>query len=197
MARAGLLRTILTWSAVAAAVVVPLVAAGFSEQLAWRHPIYIAAGFFGIGALALLFVQPLLMSRRLPGLSPARGYAFHRWTGALVVAFVLAHVGGLWLTSAPDVIDALLFTSPTPFSPWGVVAMWAVFITAILASVRRKVRLRPATWRRAHLGLAVLIVGGSIVHALLIEGTMEVMSKAALCGLVALATVDVILQRRA
>ena len=30
---------------------------------------------------------------------------------------VVIHVAGLWITSPPDMIDALLFTSPTPFSP--------------------------------------------------------------------------------
>jgi hypothetical protein len=47
----------------------------------------------------------------------------------LVVA-VVVHVGGLWITSPPDMIDALLLTSPTPFSAFGVIAMWAIFAVA-------------------------------------------------------------------
>jgi predicted ferric reductase len=99
---------------------------------------------------------------------------------------VVIHVGGLWITSPPDVIDALLFTSPTPFAAWGVIAMWAIFAVAFLAALRR--RLRPRTWRIAHTLLAVVIVVGSVVHAILIEGTMETVSKAALCVLVLAAT---------
>jgi len=109
------------------------------------------------------------------------------------------HVAGLWITSPPDVIDALLFRSPTPFSAWGVIAMWAVFATALLAALRRPLRIRPRWWRAGHLSLAVVIVGGVVAHALLIEGTMESVSKVVLCGLVVAATLKLLadLGRRA
>ena len=48
-------------------------------------------------------------------------------------------------------IDALIFTSPTPFSPFGVIAMWAIFAVALLAAFRRRLGLRPRTWRIAHM----------------------------------------------
>jgi len=38
-----------------------------------------------------------------------------------------------------------------------------------------------------------VIVVGSVVHIMLVDGTMEIMSKAALCALVLAATVTVIL----
>ena len=99
----------------------------------------------------------------------------------MVVAVVI-HVGGLWISSPPDMIDALLFASPTPFSPFGVIAMWAIFAVALLAAFRRRLGLR--TWRIAHMVLAAVIVVGSVVHGMLIEGAMETVSKAALCALV-------------
>jgi hypothetical protein len=173
-----------------AAIGVPVAAAAFSPQLEWRDPVYIAAGFAGIVALGLLLVQPLLAAGYLPGLSAYRGRRAHRFAGAALVAAVLVHVGGLWITSPPDMIDALTFTSPTPFSPFGVVAMWAIFATAVLATFRRRLRLR--MWRLAHMSLAAVIVTGSVVHGLLIEGTMETMTKLALCALVLLAAVKVI-----
>jgi predicted ferric reductase len=107
---------------------------------------------------------------------------------------VVVHVAGLWITSPPDMIDALLFTSPTPFSPFGVVAMWAIFAVAILAALRRRLGLR--TWRIAHMSLAVVIVVGGVVHGILIEGTMETMSKVALCALVLAAAVKVMADLR-
>ena len=91
-------------------------------------------------------------------------------------------------------IDALLFVSPTPFSPFGVIAMWAIFAVAVLATVRRRLGLR--TWRIAHMSLAVVIVIGSVVHGMLIEGTMEMISKAALCALVLAATIKVLVDLR-
>ena len=81
---------------------------------------------------------------------------------------VVVHVGGLWITSPPDMIDALLFTSPTPFSPFGVIATWAIFAVALLAALRRRLGLR--TWRVAHMSLAVVIVVGSVIHGMLVEG---------------------------
>lgn len=185
-------RSILIWAAVILAVTVPLAAAAVSPQLAWRHAIYIAAGFAGIVALGLMLVQPLLVGGYLPGAEGYQGRRAHRWIGPLLVVAVVAHVGGLWITSPADVIDALLFESPTPFSNWGVIAMWAVIAVALLAVFRRRLRLSPRTWRIAHMCLAVLIVLGSVVHALLIEGTMETVSKAALCVLVLVATARVI-----
>ena len=184
----------LTWAALAAAICVPLALAALSPQLAWRDAIYITAGFAGIIGLGLLLVQPLLIGGYLPGLSPLRLRRAHRWVGSLLVGAILIHVAGLWITSPPDMLDALLFRSPTPFSPFGVIAMWAIFATALIAVLRRRLRLR--TWRIAHLSLAVIIVVTSVVHGLLIEGTMETMSKFALCALVLAATAKVIVDLR-
>ena len=109
---------------------------------------------------------------------------------------VVIHVGGLWITSPPDMIDALLFSSPTPFSPFGVIAMWAIFAVALLAVLRRRLGLRPRTWRIAHMSLAVVIVVGSVIHGMLVEGTMETMSKVALCALVLAAAIKVMADLR-
>jgi DMSO/TMAO reductase YedYZ heme-binding membrane subunit len=93
-------------------------------------------------------------------------------------------------------IDALLLASPTPFSPFGVITMWAIFAVALLAALRRRLGLRPRTWRIVHVPLAVVIVAGSVVHAMLVEGTMETVSKAALCVLVLAATIKVMVDLR-
>ncbi|MBG6143339.1 putative ferric reductase [Labrenzia sp. EL_142] len=180
----GRTRAILIWGVLAAVLLIPVAAAAASPLLQWRQPVYIAAGFAGIIAMALLLVQPLLAGGYLPGLARQRGRWLHRWVGGLLVLAVIGHVAGLWITSPPDVIDALLFRSPTPFSVWGVIAMWAVFAAALLAAIRRRLQLRPRTWRLAHTSLALVIVAGSVIHALLIEGTMETVTKVALCGLV-------------
>ncbi len=182
------LRPALTWAALLTAIALPLSLAGTSPLLQWRNPPYIIAGFAGIVAMALLLVQPLLVAGYLPGLTGPRGRHLHRWIGGGLLLAVVIHVATLWITSPPDVVDALLFASPTPFSAWGVIAMWAVFATALLAALRRRLRLPPRMWRRGHAALATVIVLTSALHALLIEGTMEVMSKTALCLLVLIAT---------
>lgn len=135
-------------------------------------------------ALALLLVQPLLAGGYLPALAAPRSRRLHRTAGGFLVLAVAVHVAALWGTSPPDVVDALLFAAPTPFSLWGVIAMWAVFAAAAVALARRRLR----HWRHLHAALAVVVVGGSVLHALPIVGTMETVSKVALCGLVVAAT---------
>ena len=189
-----LARVTLIWAAFAAAICLPIAAAAASPLLAWRGPVYILAGFAGIIALGIMLFQPLLIGGYLPGLSGRIGRRTHRWIGGALVLAVAVHVAGLWITSPPDMIDALLFSSPTPFSPFGVIAMWAIFAVALLAAFRR--RLGPRTWRIAHTSLAVVIIAGSVVHAMLVEGAMETVSKAALCALVLGATIKVMAELR-
>ncbi|WP_170332136.1 ferric reductase-like transmembrane domain-containing protein [Ruegeria arenilitoris] len=175
----SLLRGVVAWGALALAIAVPLIAAAQSPLLQWREPLYVIAGFSGIVGLALLLVQPLLITGVLPGI-PAR--RIHIWTGMALVFAVVVHVAGLWVTSPPDVVDVLLFRSPTPFSVWGAVAMWTLFATAILAAVRKQLGLR--IWRLGHSVAAVVIVTGTVVHAWLIQGAMENVTKGALCVIV-------------
>ncbi|MBS4082140.1 MAG: ferric reductase-like transmembrane domain-containing protein [Rhizobiales bacterium] len=187
----GPARTALIWAMLAAAIGVPIALAATSPYLQWRDAIYIGAGFAGIVGLGLLLVQPLLIAGSLPGLSAFRARRVHHWIGGALVVAIILHVAGLWITSPPDMLDALLFRSPTLFSPFGVVAMWAIFITALLAFFRRRLQLR--TWRIIHLSLASVIAGGSIIHAMLIDGAMETISKAALCALAAAAAIKVVI----
>ncbi|MGS4948265.1 ferric reductase-like transmembrane domain-containing protein [Meridianimarinicoccus sp. RP-17] len=174
-------RTILAWGALALFLAVPVIVAATSPLHAYRPPSYVAASLAGVLALGLLLVQPLLKVGWLPGVGAARLRRWHHRTGAVLVALVATHVGGLLIASTPDAIDALLLRSPTPFSVWGVTAMWGVVLTAALVALRRKMRLRPATWAAIHNALAVVIVLGTVIHAVQIEGTMGTTSKWALC----------------
>ncbi|WP_147125736.1 ferric reductase-like transmembrane domain-containing protein [Shimia ponticola] len=172
----------LLWPAIAvlAVGVWALVAAGQSPYLQYRDWVYVISGFAGIAALCLFPVQPILAHE-----GGINGRLGHRWIGAAAFALVLVHVGGLWITSPPDVIDALLFRSPTPFSVWGVASMIAIFALGVVAILRR--RIAPMVWRRVHMALVVLIVGGAVLHTVLIIGTMGQVSKYALCAVVLLA----------
>ena len=187
-------RITLSWGALIFMIAVPLALSAISPLLAYRDPIYIIAGLAGIASMCILLIQPMLAAGYLPGLALRTGRQIHRWMGIFLIFGIIVHIGGLWITSPPDVIDVLTFTSPTPFSIWGVLAMWGVFGAGVLANFRRK--LRPITWRRLHIALAIGIVGGTILHAWLIEGTMEQMSKAALSLAIMVATTAAILGKR-
>ena len=186
------LRSVLIWLVLLAIITVPIVAAVQSPLMEWRQPIYIIAGFAGIVALAILLVQPMLAAGLLPDLSLGQARKFHQLVGMALVAAVVVHVGGLWIFSPPDVIDALTLRSPTPFSLWGVIAMWAVFAAAVLALLRRRLAFRVMTWRKVHTGLAAITVLGTVAHALLIEGAMETLSKVLLSTAVLFVTAWVI-----
>lgn len=68
--------------------------------------------------------------------------------------------------------------------------MWALFAAALLAAFRR--RLSPQVWRVGHTNLVSIVVLGGVVHAMLIEGTMETISKAVICGLIVAATMSAV-----
>ncbi|WP_341367815.1 ferric reductase-like transmembrane domain-containing protein [Yoonia sp. BS5-3] len=188
-------KALLIWAVFAVLMIVPLVFAAFSPLLEWRDPVYIMAGFAGIIGLAIMLAQPLLVAGLLPGLPPSRGRMLHRWGGVLLVGAVILHVVGLWITSPPDVIDVLLMRSPTPFAVWGLLAMWAVFVAALWAAMRKRIPLR--YWRFGHTVLVSLAIVGTVPHAVLIYGTMETVTKTLLCAAVIAATVKVIITRKA
>ena len=174
-------KTALIWSALVLALLLPLVIAAQSPYLEYRESTYIAAGFAGILGLILFLLQPLLAGGHIPGLRPRTARIWHRATGSVIVLAVVAHVGGLYLTSPPDTLDALLLVSPTPFSLYGVVALWGMIITTVLVMLRRHLPLRFLHWAILHNVLAGIIVISTVVHALLIEGTMGSVSKWITC----------------
>ena len=191
-----MMRAVIIWGALGLLLIVPLAIAASSQLLAWRQPVYIVAGFAGVIGLGLMLVQPLLAMAALPGLTGAQSRRVHLFSGAALSVMVAVHVGALWLTSPPDVVDVLLLRSPTPFSIWGLAAMWSVFAAAFLAIMYRKRRIAPRLWRPLHTALVIVAVAGTVVHALLIEGTMGQLSKALLCVATAVALALAVRQRR-
>lgn len=172
---------IIGWSVVAALALVPLAVAATSPYLESRSVPYVVGGFAGIVGLSLLLLQPLLPAGYLAGSNGPVGRRWHRWIGVAIIGAVAIHVGGLYVASPADTIDALLLVSPTPFSIYGVAAMWGVLATAILVLLRRRTGLGHTAWRLIHNGVGAVVVVATVVHALQIEGAMEPWSKWLLC----------------
>ncbi len=187
---------ILVWGSVAAVMFGPVVVAAFSPYLASRDMPYIVGGFAGIVGLSLLVLQPLLPAGYLARTEGPAGRRWHRWLGVALIMAVALHVGGLYLASPPDTLDALLLVSPTPFSVYGVMAMWGVAATGGLVLFRRRLGLRHSVWGLIHNGLAAIVVMATVIHALQIEGAMEPVSKWMLCMAAVAATGVVLLDLR-
>ncbi|WP_299724687.1 ferric reductase-like transmembrane domain-containing protein [uncultured Tateyamaria sp.] len=183
------------WGGLALLVLVPLAIAASSPLQASRNAAYVVASLAGVAALGLLTLQPLLARGRMPDIAPPQQRKWHQRLGASLLILVGLHVGGLYLTSPPDALDALLLVSPTPFSVYGVVGMWAILATALLAATWRRLRLPPRVWRAVHTCLAILIVAATIIHAVQIEGTMGWYSKLALCATAAVSLAWVLWRR--
>jgi predicted ferric reductase len=186
----------LIWAGLTSVMAVPVVIAATSPYLAYRNLPYLVGGFAGILCLSLFVIQPLLAAGYLPGLSHAKERKWHHWVGASIVVCVVLHVAGLYLASPPDILDALLLVAPTPFSVYGVVAMWGTLATAILVGLRQRLRLRYPAWTLLHNALAVVVVAATVIHATQIEGAMEIVSKWVLCVAAVTATAVALLHLR-
>jgi predicted ferric reductase len=161
--------------------IVPIIFAAFSPLQKGRELLWTIGSMAGIIGLSLLFLQPLLMPTAFPRLGVVRGTRWHRWGGIAIMAMVALHVGALYAYSPDDVTDALLLVAPTPFSLYGVISLWCLVLTMLLAATRRAMRLRVRPWRILHSVLAVAVIGAGAIHAIWIEGVMEQYSKLALC----------------
>ncbi len=172
---------IAAWIIVAVIAAVPVVAAAASPLQKGRELLWVIGGMAGVVAMSLLFVQPLFKAA-VPTLLGARGaMRWHRICGVAIVAMVALHIGALYAYSPDDITDALLLEAPTRFSLYGVISMWCLVLTALLAAARRVLWLDYQLWRITHSVLAVAIVASGAVHAIQIEGAMEDYSKLVIC----------------
>lgn len=183
-------------TALAVVMLAPLWIAVTSPLLAGRDVVYIIGGFAGILALILLLIQPLLAAGFVPGLNPVQARRWHQRTGSALVIALALHIIGLYLTSPPDMIDALLLVAPTLYSIFGVIGMWALILIVLLVVARSRLGMRVTMWRVVHNTLAVVVVVASVTHALMIEGAMGPLSKLILCLCVLAATAVVTVQLR-
>ncbi len=169
------------WGAFGLLLIIPLCLAALSPLLAYRDATYITAAMAGIAALTLFVVQPVFAAGFVPGVSRLRLKHWHRWIGAAIVSLVAIHIGGLYITSPADALDALLLVSPTWFSVYGVIGMWGIIITIVLVALKSRLKLPYPRWQILHNSLMIVVVISSVVHALQIEGTMDTFSKILLC----------------
>ena len=120
-----------------------------------------AAAALAVSALA---VQPLLAgSGRL---------RWHRVLGAVALALVLIHLGGLFVVGAEDTLFALSLDGPTR-GRMATLATIALIAVVALGIARARLPMSGPTWRILHGFLAVLVVGLGFGHAVLTDGALD------------------------
>lgn len=120
-----------------------------------------AAAALAVSALAL---QPLLAgSGRL---------RWHRVLGAVALALVLLHLGGLFVVGAEDTWFALSLDGPTR-GRMAALATIALIAVVVLGAARALLPMSGATWRILHGFLALLVVGLGFGHAVLTDGALD------------------------
>jgi predicted ferric reductase len=188
MQRPRTFATFLSWAVLLLLIVGPIVVAAFSPLLKSRELIYVIGGLSGVVALSLLLVQPLLAIGYLTSVSLIKQRRWHQWSGTLLVVSIALHIAALYITSPDDITDALLLRSATPFSVYGVIALWGVLLIAMLVAFRSKIKIPIKRWKTIHAIIAAISVVASIIHALWIQGAMGAVSKWVLCGTIVFAT---------
>ena len=115
-------------------------------------------------AVPLLALQPLLAA--------VARVRWHRVLGLAVFALVAVHVAALFVESPADARFAMSPDGPTR-------ARMALIATIALAGVvalgvgRRRLPLRPATWRIVHAYLAAVVLVLGVGHAVLTDGALD------------------------
>ncbi len=120
---------------------------------------------------ATLAVSALALQPFLAGLG-GRRLRWHRLLGAVTFAFVLVHVGGLYVVSAEDTLFALSLDGPTR-ARMALIATMALTVVVILGAGRERLPLSTNTWRVLHAFFAVLVVVLGVGHAVLTDGALD------------------------
>lgn len=175
------------WVALTIVISGPVLIAANSPYLAYRDTAYIIGGFAGIIGLSLLLIQLLLAAGYLPGAELTTKRQWRRWVGSAIVACLFLHVGGLYITSPPDTLDALPLVSP------GLFRLRSAGDAGDRADCGPRHSASPFGIALCDVAscpnsLSAIVVAATVTHALQIEGAMGIVSKWGLCLAVIAAT---------
>ena len=120
-------------------------------------------------AAAALAVSALALQPVLAGTGRLR---WHRVLGAVALALVLLHLGGLYLESPEDTLFALSLDGPTR-GRMAALATAALIGVVALGVLRARLPMAGATWRVLHGFLAALVIFLGFGHAVLTDGALD------------------------
>jgi predicted ferric reductase len=149
----------------------------------------VALGFVGLAMMGLEFA---LVARFRPLAAPFGQDAllqFHRQIGYVGLAFVLVHfaISAQWSELTPG--NALA----APLLVWfGMAALLALVVLTVSSVWRRELRLSYEAWHVMHTVLALVLVGGALLHVLFVDEYVSSVWKQILWGLMSAAFVGLI-----
>jgi predicted ferric reductase len=149
----------------------------------------VALGFVGLAMMGLEFV---LVARFRPLAAPFGQDAllqFHRQIGYVGLAFVLVHfaISAQWSELTLDKALA------APLLVWFGMAALLALIALIVSSVwRQLLRLSYEAWHVTHTALALVLVGGALLHVLFVDEYVSSLWKQILWGLMSAAFVGLL-----
>ena len=120
-------------------------------------------------AAAALAVSALALQPVLAGTGRLR---WHRVLGAVALALVLIHLGGLFVVGAEDTLFALSLDGPTR-GRMAALATAALIAVVALGVLRARLPMAGATWRVLHGFLAALVIFLGFGHAVLTDGALD------------------------
>jgi predicted ferric reductase len=118
---------------------------------------------------AALAVSALALQPLLAGVGRLR---WHRVLGAVALALVLIHLGGLFVVGAEDTLFALSLDGPTR-GRMATLATAALIAVVALGVLRARLPMSGMTWRVLHGFLAALVVALGFGHAVLTDGALD------------------------
>jgi predicted ferric reductase len=157
----------IVWAgALLAIVLVPLalsVRAGYSGDLMIEFSL--TSGLLAFSALVATLVLPSRVRSLTRAFGIERVLRSHRWFGLLSMTLVLIHLAFVVIDKPANL--ALLYPpSAPPRARAATAATVAIVLMCLLTLARRRLRTRYEIWRALHVVLAMVVVGGTVLHVL-------------------------------
>ncbi len=178
VAEPGTVRRLAAGALVVVVAALPLVLALTDFHLEGQSAALVLSTAAGALAVSAIVLQPLLAGRGR--------IATHRLLGAVALALVLAHVGGLFIESSEDALFAMSPDGPTR-ARMALLATIALIAVVLLGVLRDRLPMSGTTWRILHAFLATLVIALGFGHAILTDGALDDGGTAVLLGFAALA----------
>jgi predicted ferric reductase len=174
--------------AVLSPLVFAVIGASQSDQRFWTD-FSVALGFVGLAMMGLEFVLVARFRLLAAPFGQDALLQFHRQIGYVGLVFILVH----FVISAQWSQFTLANALAAPLLVWfGMAALLALIVLIVSSVWRQPLRLSYEAWHVVHIALALVLVGGALVHVFFVDEYVSSLWKQALWGLMSAAFVGLL-----